>query len=30
VELFKYLYTPESKKVVNPKNREAMRNLLTT
>ena len=27
-ELFEYLYTPESKNVVNPRNREAMRKLL--
>ncbi len=27
-ELFDYLYTPESKKVINPRNREAMKTLL--
>jgi long-chain acyl-CoA synthetase len=29
-DLFEYLYTPESKKVVNPRNREAMRKLLSS
>jgi long-chain acyl-CoA synthetase len=29
-ELFEYLYTPESKQAVNPRNREAMKKLLST
>jgi len=28
-DLFKFLYTPESKKVINPRNREAMKQLLS-